>query len=237
MMFAHFPIIASFLAGIATFISPCVFPMIPAYISFITGASLADLKGGKVPLRHSLVNAVLFILGFGVVFTLLGLSASYLGNILMRHRDLIRQIGGVIVIVFGLHLTGLLKIKMLYMERRIQLQETPAGFAGSFLIGVAFAVGWTPCVGPILSSILILASAQETVMQGTLLLIVYSLGLGVPFLLTSLFINWALRFFVKVKQYYHAIEIVSGVILISIGLLLLTNSLQRVSGRIQSLFM
>jgi cytochrome c-type biogenesis protein len=227
--FKEFPVIASFVAGIATFVSPCVLPLIPAYLSFITGSSLDELKQGNT-LYRTAISALAFIAGFALVFTLLGASASYLGNLLYDHRKLLRWVGGILVILFGLHLTGVLRISFLYREKKLAFSRPGMGIIGSFLIGVAFAIGWTPCVGPILSSILILASAQETVHRGMLLLSAYSLGLGIPFLLTALFVNRALGVFSAIKKKYMYIEIASGVVLAAVGVLLLTDSLKFLTG-------
>ena len=225
-----FPLLASFAAGILTFVSPCILPLIPAYLSFITGESIDTLTNEHRPLARTLLHAVFFILGFTVIFVLLGASASYLGTLAGRHRDLLRWVGGVLVIILGIHMAGIIRIPFLYRQSRVETGRLAWGYLGSFVVGVAFAVGWTPCVGPILSSILILASAQDTVAQGMLLLAAYSLGLGIPLLLTALFINWALRFFHAVRRWYRAIEITSGAVLVILGLLLITDRLQRVSG-------
>lgn len=233
---SQFPVIASFLAGILTFVSPCVLPLIPAYISFITGASLDELRAEGKSFRHTFWNAFFFVLGFSLVFTLLGASASLLGNLISEYRDWIRYIGGGLVIIFGLHIAGVIRIPLLYHEKRVQMGSIHAGHFGPFLIGMAFAVGWTPCVGPILSSILILASAQETVYRGMLLLLAYSLGMGVPFLLTALFINGALRAFARIRRFYRAIEIASGAILVAVGLLLISGKFEMVSGYANRLF-
>ncbi|MFH1368461.1 MAG: cytochrome c biogenesis protein CcdA [Elusimicrobiota bacterium] len=228
--------IVSFFAGMATFVSPCVLPLIPAYISFITGASLEELKNGGKSLKYTFLNALFFVLGFGAVFTLLGASATWLGNTLFDKKDILRWAGGVIVIIFGFHTTGIIRIPFLYYEKRMELKKSSLGFAGSFFVGMAFAVGWTPCVGPILSSILLLASAQDTVARGFLLLVSYSLGLGVPFLLTALFINRAIALFSKMQKYFKAIEITAGLILILVGILILTDSFNAVAGKLTSLF-
>lgn len=220
----QFPVIASFAAGILTFVSPCVLPLIPAYISFITGASIDDLKAEKTPLLRTFWNAVFFITGFSLVFILLGASASYLGSYLIEGKNYLRYIGGIIVIIFGIHTTGFFKIKFFYIEKRVQLGKMDISYLSSFFTGIAFAAGWTPCIGPILSSILILASAQATIYKGILLLTLYSLGLGIPFLLTALFINMALGIFAKIRHFYRAIEIVSGLILILVGFLIVTDS-------------
>lgn len=221
---SELPFVASLLAGIATFVSPCLLPLIPGYISFITGTS-DQLKGGT-DYRHTFLSAILFVLGFTFVFTLLGASATYLGNLLGEHKTLLRWIGGIMVIILGLHTAGIIRINLLYQERRLQIKSFALGYLGTFLVGAAFALGWTPCVGPLLSSILILASTQETVYKGMALLGTYSFGLGIPFLITALFVNRCLRLFARIKRFYKIIEVTSGIILILVGILLITNSLQ-----------
>jgi len=219
------PLIASFLAGITTFLSPCVLPLIPAYLSFITGYSLDELKEGERNLKPLIFNTAFFVSGFTVIFTLFGASATYFGSLLAEKRELLRIIGGTIIIVFGLHLTGIYRLKFLYQEKRVHLRNKPLGYLGSFIAGLAFASGWTPCVGPVLSSILILASTQETVTKGIILLFVYSLGLGIPFFLVVLAVNRFLLIFAKAKKIIRSTEIIAGVILILLGILLVTNRL------------
>ena len=157
----EFPFAASFIAGVVTFVSPCVLPLIPAYISFITGASIDELKENRVSLRRTFFNALFFVAGFSLLFVLLGASATYVGSLTGQKKDILRYVGGVIVIIFGLHLSGLVPLKFLYQEKKLQMTKISFGYLGSFFLGVAFSAGWTPCVGPILSSILILASAQR----------------------------------------------------------------------------
>lgn len=217
-------LLIAFGAGILTFISPCVLPLIPAYISYITGLSLDELKtSGKSNLYHIALNTLFFIIGFTIVFTALGASATYLGNVVSSYRDILRYVGGIIIIVFGLHIAGISPIKFLYTEKSLTLKKKPKGFIGSFFVGLAFAIAWTPCVGPILSSILIYAGTQETVKKGVILLVSYSLGLGIPLLITSLAINIFLKFFNKIKKYFRVIEIIGGIILIIIGILIITD--------------
>lgn len=216
---------ASFLAGITTFLSPCVLPLIPAYLSLITGYSLDELKTSERNFKPIILNTIFFVSGFTVIFTLLGASATYLGSLLVEKRDLVRTIGGIVIILLGVHLTGIYRFKFLYQEKRVHLKSKPFGYVGSFIAGLAFASGWTPCVGPILSSILILASTQETVAKGMFLLFVYSLGLGIPFFLVALAVNRFLLIFAKAKRFIHLTEIIGGVILILLGILLVTNKL------------
>ncbi|MCX5797326.1 MAG: cytochrome c biogenesis protein CcdA [Elusimicrobia bacterium] len=217
---------AAFLAGLASFLSPCVLPLVPGYISFMSGLSLEELASGEIQpgvTRRAALAAVFFVLGFSLVFTALGASASFVGHLLGAHQVLLSRIAGVLVIVFGLHMTGLVPIKWLYYTKRADTSKVGPGLLGSFLMGLAFAFGWTPCIGPILAGILALASTQETVAQGVGLLLVYSMGLGVPFILTGLGINAFLSFFARYKRFIRWGEIAAGVLLMALGVLILSN--------------
>ena len=234
-------LLAAFGAGLLSFISPCVLPLIPGYLSYVSGLSLDELKGGtgavspasagvavaapvSAATRRRVVTASLaFILGFSIVFVALGASASALGQFLMSRLTLLNRIAGAIIIIFGLHTMGVLRIEWLYQEKRVQTSRQPAGLVGAMLVGIAFAFGWTPCIGPILAGILAVAAAQETVGDGIRLLSAYSLGLGVPFLATALAIDRFFAAFAKIRRHYHMIEIVSGALLIVIGVLIFTN--------------
>lgn len=230
----HVTLLAAFGAGILSFISPCVLPLIPGYMSYISGLSLDEMRGtGAAALtpisappevrRRVLISSLAFILGFSLVFISLGATASALGKFLLVRLPLLSRIAGAIIIVFGLHTMGVLRIEWLYQEKRLQTSRKPAGFVGAMLVGVAFAFGWTPCIGPILAGIFAMAASQETVGQGIRLLAVYSLGLGVPFFAAALAMN---RFFAamsRIRRHYHAIEVVSGVLLVAIGLLIFTG--------------
>ena len=216
-------LLAAFGAGLLSFISPCVLPLVPGYLSYISGLSLDEMRGAAVARRQVVVSSLAFILGFSIVFVSLGAAASALGQFLLAQQAILSRIAGAIVIVFGLHTMGVLRIEWLYQEKRVQTSRKPAGFIGATLIGIAFAFGWTPCIGPILAGILAVAGAQETVGEGVRLLSVYSLGLGVPFLATAIAIN---RFFTamgRIRKHYHTIELVSGGLLVVIGLLIFTN--------------
>jgi cytochrome c-type biogenesis protein len=223
-------LLAAFVAGILSFISPCVLPLIPGYLSFVSGVTLDEMRGtgtgaGASPdvRRRAVIMSLAFVLGFSLVFISLGASATALGTLLMEHLSLLGKIAGVVIILFGLHMMGVLKIGLLYSEKRMQTSGKPAGFFGAMLVGIAFAFGWTPCIGPILSAILVVASTQETVGQGVQLLAVYSAGLGVPFIATSLAINKFLAASARIRRHYHAIEVVSGVFMIVVGILIFTN--------------
>ena len=223
-------LLAAFVAGILSFISPCVLPLIPGYLSFVSGVTLDEMRGtgttNVAPAnvrRRAVIMSLAFVLGFSLVFISLGASATALGTLLMDHLSLLGKIAGVVIILFGLHMMGVLKIGLLYSEKRMQTSAKPAGFFGAMLVGIAFAFGWTPCIGPILSAILVVASTQETVGQGVQLLAVYSAGLGVPFIATSLAINKFLAASARIRRHYHAIEVVSGVFMIVVGILIFTN--------------
>jgi cytochrome c-type biogenesis protein len=224
-------LLAAFVAGVLSFISPCVLPLIPGYLSFVSGVTLEEMRapgttGSASPAgtkRRAVVMSIAFVLGFSIVFVSLGASATALGALLMEHLALLGRIAGVIIILFGLHMMGVLRIGWLYAEKRVQTTKKPAGFFGAILVGIAFAFGWTPCIGPILSAILFVAAAQETVSQGVQLLAVYSAGLGVPFIATSLAINQFLAASARIRRHYHAIEVVSGALMIVVGILIFTN--------------
>jgi len=222
--------IAAFLAGIISFLSPCVLPLVPGYISLISGASVETLQeADRKLLRSVMINSLTFILGFSVVFISLGAVATGFGQLTHRYHRELSIIAGIVVFIFGLHLTGLFKINALYSDKRLHGVKGGAGPIGAFVIGFAFAFGWTPCIGPILAAVLYLAGAQETVWKGILLLGVYSLGLAVPFLLTSLGVNKFLAFYGKFRRHLHTVEVISGVFLIVFGLLIATGNFTRLS--------
>lgn len=220
-------LIAAFAAGIVSFLSPCVLPLVPGYLSFISGVSLEEMRAAERDSDISqtiLVNTLAFIVGFSLVFIALGASASYIGQLLQSNQAILRRVAGIIVIVFGLHLVGLLKIKWFYREKRFQGPSVARGPGGALLLGLAFAAGWTPCIGPILAGILAYASTQETMWAGISLLAVYSAGLGIPFLLTGVATRYALTVFDNARRYLWAVEVAGGVLLIAVGLLIFTNN-------------
>src|SRR5438105_5621022 len=213
--------IAAFLAGLVSFLSPCVLPLVPGYVSLISGVGVEELKGQEVSLlRKVMLNSMAFIIGFSIVFITLGAISTEVGQVAARYKSLLAQVAGVVIILFGLHLTGILRIKALYADKRLHNVKGGSTAWGAFVIGFAFAFGWTPCVGPILAVILGFAAAQDSVMKGIVLLAVYSLGLAVPFLLTSLGIERFLKFYSRFRSHMHALEVVSGVLLIALGGLL-----------------
>ena len=230
-------LLAAFGAGLLSFISPCVLPLVPGYLSYISGLSLDEMRGtamvaggGTVAVaqpvgarRQVVIASLAFIIGFSLVFVALGAAASAIGQFLAERQAIFNRIAGAVIIVFGLHTMGVLRIEWLYQEKRVQTSRKPAGVFGAGLVGVAFAFGWTPCIGPILAGILALAGSQETVGQGVRLLGIYSLGLGVPFMATALMINRFFGAMGRIRRHYHTIELVSGALLVIIGLLIFTN--------------
>jgi cytochrome c-type biogenesis protein len=222
----------AFVAGLFSFLSPCVLPLVPGYISIISGSSLDQLKAQEqnpALLRTVMLNSVMFIVGFSITFIMLGATATWIGQILLSRMRLLGQLAGLILIVFGIHLTGLFKINFLYKDKRFHNVEKPRGLMGALVLGLAFAFGWTPCIGPILAGILTIASTKQTVTEGMFLLAVYSAGLGIPFLLTSLALNKFLSFYGRFKRHFHAVEVVSGALVIAVGVLILTGSLSRLA--------
>ena len=215
-------IVIAFTAGVLSFLSPCVLPLVPSYLTFVTGMSLEDLQEG-VNRKATLLHSTLFVSGFSLIFILLGASASFLGQFLIAYELWIARIGGLIIVLFGLHLTGILRLTPLMRERRIHLSDKPAGYLGTLGVGMAFGAGWTPCIGPILGAILTYAATQDTLWAGVGLLTVYSAGLAVPFLISALALD---RFLQAFKQFRHLIPLVeksSGFLLIILGILLITG--------------
>ncbi|MGA9979476.1 MAG: cytochrome c biogenesis protein CcdA [Candidatus Sulfotelmatobacter sp.] len=222
--------IAAFLAGLISFLSPCVLPLVPGYLSLISGAGVEELKSPQGHLmRRVMVNSVGFILGFSVVFIALGAAATEIGQVLGIYKHTLARVAGVIIILFGLHLTGIFKIKALYMDARLHSLKGSNTPIGAFVIGFAFAFGWTPCLGPILTAILTIAGEQDTLVKGILLLAVYSLGLAVPFLLTSLLMERFLKFYSRFRSHMHALEVASGGLLIALGVLLVIGRFTLIS--------
>jgi len=228
----------AFVAGIVSFLSPCVLPLVPGYLSFISGLSfneLASVQAKPALVKRATLNALFFILGFSTIFVALGASATVIGQLLLSRMDLLSKIGGVIVILLGLHIMGIFKIGWLYREKRLIQTSPDKGLLGSYVTGLAFAFAWTPCVGPILGAILTLAATQGTVDQGIGLLTVYSLGLGLPFLLTAVATQSFLSLFVRVKGYLRAIEVGAGSLVVVMGFLMVTNHLTWIAGQLSFL--
>ena len=219
----------AFTAGILSFLSPCVLPLVPSYLAFVTGMSLEDLQEG-VNRRATLIHSLLFVAGFSAIFVLLGASASFLGQFFRQYEVWIARIGGVVIVLLGLHLTGLLRLTPLMRERRVHLNDKPAGYLGTLGVGAAFGAGWTPCIGPILGAILTYGFSQETMWAGVGLLSVYSLGLAVPFLVAALALDWFLQAFQRFRRWMPVVEKASGALLIVLGILLMTGQLTVLSG-------
>ncbi len=224
-------ILTAFLAGLISFVSPCVLPLIPAYLSFLTGSSLEELKAQSdaVSRARTMLHALAFVAGFTVVFMAIGLSASALGSVFVDYKDWIARIGGAVVIVLGLNMVGLFKIPALMMDKRLQFRSANRSLFASFLVGIGFAAGWSPCIGPILS-LIILRASQQHYGQAIFFLFVYSMGLAVPLLLTAAAITQALKALNRIKRYLGAIEIGAGIFLILTGLVIITGSFGRVAG-------
>jgi cytochrome c-type biogenesis protein len=224
-------VVTAFLAGLVSFVSPCVLPLIPAYLSFLTGSSLEELRAESDVRGRSRVvlHALAFITGFTVIFMLIGISASAVGSVFAEHKDLIARVGGVIVIVLGLNMLGVFRIPVLSMDKRIRVHNANRSLFASFLVGIGFAAGWSPCIGPILSAILLLAS-QERIAAASGLLFVYSLGLAIPFLITAAAITSALGVLSRIKPWLPRIEAGAGAFLVATGVVLVTNSFWRVAG-------
>src|SRR5437868_1884839 len=224
-------IAVAFIAGLISFLSPCVLPLVPGYISIVSGSSLEQLKAQKesLLLRTVLTNSITFIIGFSITFIVLGASATWLGQLLVSWRQLLDKIAGLVLIVFGVHVLGIVKINALYQDKRFHSVEKPRGAIGALFLGLAFAFGWTPCLGPILAGILAIASTKQTVTEGMLLLGVYSAGLGIPFLITSLALNKFLSFYGRFKKHFHAVEMVSGALVIAVGVMMVTGNLTRIA--------
>jgi cytochrome c-type biogenesis protein len=229
-------LLAAFAAGFLSFVSPCVLPLIPGYISFVSGVSVEEMRGDAAPAASRLqvfFTSLAFVIGFSLVFVALGASATAIGKFLFARLPLFSKIAGVILVIFGLHTMGVFRLAFLESEKRVHSQRKPAGPFGAMLVGVAFAFGWTPCIGPILGGILAIAGSKNSVTEGVTLLAVYSLGLGIPFLITSLAINQFFGAAKKIRRYYHTIEVASGALLIVIGVLIMTGQLTIITRYLQ----
>lgn len=223
----------AFTAGVLSFISPCILPIIPSYMFFISGTSAGAMQedAGEKPRieRQTILSALFFILGFSLVFVALGATATSLGGLLRSYQDVLRKIGGVVIILLGLHMAGLIQIRALLYEKRMHFKARPPGYLGALLIGIAFALGWTPCIGPILGAILAVASTKTQISEGMTLLSAYSLGLAIPFFVTALLMDKIFVHFRKIQKHMGKISLVSGLFLIVIGIMIFTNALQSVS--------
>jgi len=223
--------IAAFVAGLISFLSPCVLPLVPGYVSLISGAGVEELKSSEGHLlRKLMLNSAAFIIGFSIVFITLGALSTEVGQFLAQYKSMLARVAGVIIILFGLHLTGIFQIKALLADTRLHTLKGGSSPWGAFVIGFAFAFGWTPCVGPILAVVLGFAATQDTVWKGIALLAIYSAGLAVPFLITSFGIERFLKFYNRFKFHMHAVEVASGALLIVLGILLVMGRFTLIAG-------
>lgn len=220
----------AFAAGLISFLSPCVLPIVPGYLSFISGSSIDELRDNDREKSILLLNSIFFIAGFSMVFIALGASATWLGTFILSKLSILTKIAGVIIIFFGIFKMGLIRLLFFYREARFQFKNKKFGFAGASLIGAAFALGWTPCIGPILGGILVYAGTLESVNQGIILLFIYSMGMGIPFLLAAFALNKFFKFFDRIKKHLRTIEIITGIIMVILGLMIFTNKLVLIPG-------
>lgn len=234
-LFYSLPYVASFLLGIMSFFTPCILPLIPAYISYITGLSVEELKSEDKKIISILISTSFFCLGFSLVFTILGATATIIGKFLSQHIDIIQIIAGIFVILFGLHMLGLVRIRTLFIEKRLVLKRNSLTYLSSFIIGIGFAAGWSPCIGPILSTILSMAANSETVYKGTILLFIYSIGLSLCFIVMSMAIRQFVIIFNSVKKYFKILEIIIGIVLLVIGIIMISGKFFNYSMWINSL--
>ncbi|WP_425420028.1 cytochrome c biogenesis CcdA family protein [Oricola indica] len=223
---------AAFLAGLLSFVSPCVLPIVPPYLAYLAGVSFSDLQSEELErdrARRIIWSAIAFVIGFSTVFVALGATASIVGQTIAQYFNMLSIVAGVIILVMGLHFLGVFRIAFLYREARVDVRNKPAGFIGAYVMGLAFAFGWTPCVGPVLAAILFIAGAEDTIWRGAGLLAVYSLGIGLPFVLAAVFasrfIGWANRF----KRHMATVEKAMGVLLVITGLLFMTGQMSRIA--------
>lgn len=229
-------ILVAFVAGLISFLSPCVLPLIPSYLAFITGISLEELSAEKnlrYVRKNVITNSLMFILGFSIIFIALGASVTFLGTFLAKNIRWFEIVGGIFVIILGIHFTGLIRLKFLDREKKIHLQKKPLGLIGTSLVGMAFAVGWTPCVGPILGAILTMAATTQDIMKGLLLLIFYSAGMGIPFLLSAIILHKFFEYFKVIRKYFKLISIIGGILLIAVGIMLISGFFSSLSALLQ----
>jgi cytochrome c-type biogenesis protein len=229
---ASLGIAIAFTAGLLSFLSPCVLPLIPSYVTFITGLSLEDVQTAR---RAALIHAVLFILGFTLIFLALGATATAVGQLLNYQRVWISRVGGVLIIVFGLYMLGVFNVSFFSQERRVHIANKPVGYLGTVLVGIAFGAGWTPCIGPILGSILTYAASSADLRRGLWLLLAYSLGLAVPFLLSAVAVERFLDFFSRMKRQMSWITRTSGVLMVAVGILMVTNYFTVLASALQAM--
>jgi cytochrome c-type biogenesis protein len=231
-------IVMAFVAGLLSFLSPCVLPLVPGYLSIISGVNLDQLKidsQDKTLRRSVIISSIMFIIGFSITFIALGATATAVSQTLLVRMPMLRKIAGVVIVIFGLHILGIFRINALYQDKRMHNVQTKRGLLGALVLGLVFALGWSPCLGPILAGILAIAAEQDTVAKGIFLLMVYSLGLGVPFLATSMGLNRFLAFYTRFKKHFRALEIVSGILVLGIGVLIFTDQMTQMNRYFQFL--
>ncbi|MCF6321528.1 MAG: cytochrome c biogenesis protein CcdA [Rhizobiaceae bacterium] len=219
----------SFLAGIISFLSPCVLPLVPPYLAYMAGVSIQDMSDNERPPAVSIkviLTSIIFVLGFATVFVALGASFSFIGSYVTEYFEVLSYVAGAVIIVFGLHFLGVFKIGLFYREARFQVANKPLGYLGAYLMGLAFAFGWTPCVGPVLTAILFVAGNDADTARGALLLLAYALGIGIPFIIAAMFAGQFMRFMSKFRAHMGKVEKVMGILLIATGLLFLTGQMQ-----------
>ena len=217
---ASLSLLIAFSAGLLSFLSPCVLPLVPSYVTFITGMSLEDLQKSR---RNTFLHAVLFVCGFTLIFLALGAGATMFGQLMLRYRDWISRIGGVLVIIFGLYMLGVLNLGLLARDTRLHLADKPLGYLGTLTVGIAFGAGWSPCIGPILGAILTMAANEADLQRGLVLLLTYSLGLAVPFLLAAVMVERFLTVFAKLRHQMIWVNRIAGALLVIVGVLMVTN--------------
>ncbi len=225
--------IAAVGGGLLSFLSPCVLPLVPAYLSYVAGTTFDELTEAEdqdpALARRVIAMSVIFVLGFSTVFVLLGASASAVNRLIIDHLDILGKIAGVAIVIFGLHFMGVFRIPLLYREARVTLERRPAGLAGSYLVGIAFGFGWTPCIGPILATILAIAASDDSLGFGVSLLTVYSLGLGIPFVAAAFAVKPFIRFMRDFRRHIRKVEVATGALMVATGVLIFSNSLQVLS--------
>lgn len=219
-------ILVALTAGFISFLSPCILPLIPSYVAFISGVSIEELAQGenlRQVRKKVIVNSLMFVLGFSIIFIALGASATFIGKFLAKNIRWFEIIGGALVIILGIHFAGFFRLKFLDREKKIHLKKKPLGFLGTCLVGIAFGAGWTPCVGPILGAILTMAATTQNTLKGIVLLAVYSVGLGVPFFLSAVILHKFFEYFKTVRKYFKVVTVVGGALLILVGVLLVSG--------------
>lgn len=225
-------ILIAFSAGLLSFLSPCVLPLVPSYITFITGMTLEDMQQTK---RETILHALVFVCGFSLIFLALGAGATVFGQLMLRYRDWISRIGGALIIVFGLYMLGVFNFAFMMKDTRLHLSDKPIGYLGTLVVGIAFGAGWSPCIGPILGAILTMAANEADLQRGLVLLAAYSAGLAVPFLLAAVMVERFLQVFAKVRHQMVWVNRIAGVMLVIVGILMVTNRFTMLSSWLQDL--